>query len=286
MQGPQGEPGGVMSWKGDYAAGTQYYENDGVLSSEGRGCRAVQDTIGHAPPSYPDTSNAYWSVFAEKGGDGADGIKTIWDDMPGSPARVSNTSFSILDTSNANGYDLVFSPGTIVSWQKSGGGWQAAKILTATYSANYVTFTIIGNTLAASFTDMKYCIHRAKEDRWVIPGMMPSAAVVGISGAVIWREDRYVFSAVVAYQTGPTSTAGAWDINDDGSSIFATKLPIAAAATEGTEIVCNSLLSDATTAVAAKSQLTLDYDSGHASTPGSDAYIYIFSMPKAWRYIA
>ena len=284
LTGPQGAPGGAMAWHGAYDAGHTYQANDGVLSSEGRGFYARQETTGNAPPVYPDTEDSNWSLFAECGQDGASGTKTIWDDMPGTPARVSNTSFKIIDTGNANGYDLIFSPGMIVSWQKSGGGWQAAKIVSAAYAANYVTFVIIGNTLSSGFTDMKYCIHRALEDSWAIPGNMPTSALANIGKIISWREDRYVFSAVVVMGTAPTTTGGTWDINDDGSTRFTTKLLIAAGDEEGTETVCNSLLSTATTAIAAKSQLTLDYDSGHATTPGADAYIYIWSMPKAWRY--
>ena len=282
--GPQGIPGGTMTWLGSYAAGTTYQANDGVLSSEGRGCYALQETTGNAPPTYPDTENAYWSVFAEAGQDGASGIKTIWADMPGSPSKVSDTSFKIVDTGNANGYDLVFSPGTIVSFEKAGGGWQAAKIVSAAYDSNYVTFGIMGNTIAADLTGMQYCIHRAIEDSWIIPGNMPIAAQANIGKILSWREDRYVFSAVVVYQTAATTTKGVWDINDDGTSIFTTKPEIAAAATEGTETVCDSLLATAVTAIAAKSKLSLDYDSGHATTPGADAYVYIWSMPVAWRY--
>lgn len=32
--------------------------------------------------------------------------------------------------------------------------------------------------------------------------------------------------------------------------------------------------------------ITVDYDSGHATTPGADAYIYLFWMPVAWRYLS
>lgn len=286
--GPQGIPGGTMAWKGVYDHDTTYDANDAVSTLEGRSFYALQETTGNDPPDWPTTSSAYWELFAERGDDGAageSGIKNYWDDMPGSPERVSDTSFKIVDTGNANHYELLFSAGTIVSWQKSGGGWQAAKILTAAYSANYVTFTVAGNTVGASFTDMKYCIHHALEDVWVIPGKLPTAAVTGIGKMFSWREDRYVFSALVVYQTAATSTGGTWDINDDGTSIFTTKPVIAASANEGTETVCNSLAGTATDAVVATSQVTLDYDSGHASTPGSDAYIFIWSMPKVWRYI-
>jgi hypothetical protein len=287
LYGPQGTPGGVMAWQGEYDAETTYAANDAV-SHDGRGFYALQETTGNAPPAYPATVDSNWQLFAEKGSDGTDGIdgpKYYWDDVPGTPTRISDTSFSITDTSNANLYDQQFPPGTIISWQKYLGGWQVAKILTASYSSNSVTFTIIGNTLSVGFTDMKRCIHPAQEDRWILPGMMPAAATTGMGRQVIWLEDKYVFSAKVMYGTGPTTTGGVWDINDDGSTIFTSKPSISAGSAAGTEVVSDSLSGTNLNAVAASSRITLDYDSGHATTPGSDAYIFIWSMPKAWRYL-
>jgi hypothetical protein len=67
-QGIQGIPGGTLAWRGLYASGTAYTANDGIITSEGRACYALQVTTGNAPPSYPTLENAYWSVFAERGG--------------------------------------------------------------------------------------------------------------------------------------------------------------------------------------------------------------------------
>lgn len=284
LVGPQGIPGGTMAWKGSYDPATTYSPDDAVMYG-GRGFYCTAEATGEAPPTYPDTENEYWSMFSEAGLDGADGTKTIWADLPGSPVRLSDTSLKIIDTSNANGYDLIFSPGTIISWQKSGGGWQVAKIQSATYSANYVTISIMGNTLSDGFTGMKYSIMRACEDAWTVPGMMPVAATTDISRGIRWAEDRYVFSSQVLYDTAPTATGGVWDENDDGVSIFSSKPSIAAGATVGTEVVSDSLAGTATVAVAAKSKMSLDYDSGHATTPGSDATVLIWSMPTAWRYM-
>jgi len=281
-----------MSWRGTYDSETTYSANDAVISSEGRGFYARQETTGNEPPLYPDREDSYWSLFAERGESGAEGQKLYWDDMPGSPERITDSTFKIFDQNNDNLYDKRFVAGVIISWLSSGGSWRVAKVISATYAAHYVTFTIIGNALVVGFTDMKFCVHRALEDVWIIPGNMPTSALANIGKSVIWREDRYVFSAVVAYQTAPTTTGGVWDINSTppgGSlaSIFTTKLAIATGTgyKEGTETVCDSLLATATTAVVAKSQITLDYDSGHATTPGADAYIFIWSFPVAWRYI-
>lgn len=283
LRGPQGITGGPYNWHGDYDAGHAYVANDAVRF-EGRSFFALQETTGNAPPNYPDTDSVYWAMYSEKGEDGIDGGIRNWHDMPGSPTRISDTSFSITDAGNANSYDKIYCPGSIISWEKSGGGWQAAKIITAIYSSDVVTFTIIGNTLSAGFSNMKYCTQMAKEDCWTIPGSMPAAALANIGRTIIWQDERYVFSAKVYYGTAPTTTGGVWDINDDGSTLFSSKPSIAAGATEGTEVVSDSLSGTNTTAVASKSKITLDYDSGHASTPGSDAVVFIWTMPVGWRY--
>jgi hypothetical protein len=230
LAGPQGVPGGAMTWRGVYAAGTAYSADDAVISSEGRAFYALQSTTGNAPPSWPDTENAYWRLFAEKGDDGSngtDGSKTYWDDMPGTPTRVSDTSFTVIDPGNANSYDKKFSSCCIISWIESG-TWHFAKVTWSSYSGDLVTVHIIGQTLSAGFSDMKFCIHRAMNDVWVVPGMMPASAQASIGTQIIWPEDRYVFSAIVFYGTAPTTTGGTWDINDDGTSIFSSKPSIAA----------------------------------------------------------
>ncbi len=211
----------------------------------------------------------------------------FWSDMPGTPTRIGDTSFSITDDSNANLYDKAFGPGTVLRWEKSGGGAQFAKVTAASYSSDAVTITIVGNTLAAGFSDMKYCIHRAEQEVFIVPGTLPgNTATSDIAKTRHIRGDIYVFSAKIWYKTGPTTTKGVWDVNDDGSTIFTTKPEVAASATEGVEQVSDCLSGTATTAVADKSLITVDYDSGHATTPGADAYIYLFFMPVAWRYLS
>ena len=78
LQGPQGIPGGILTWRGLYSAGTTYAANDGVISSEGRAFYCLQATTGNAPPSYPTLTNAYWSLFAEKGMDGGFDIMALF----------------------------------------------------------------------------------------------------------------------------------------------------------------------------------------------------------------
>lgn len=287
LVGPQGIAGGPYNWHGDYDPTHAYVANDAVRSN-GRSFFALQATTGNAPPTAPDTDSSYWALYAERGEDGADGADgtVFWNSFPGSPSRISDTSFSVTDTGNANSYDKIFSPGTIISWENVGTGWYAAKITSASYASDAVTFTILGNTLSAGFTSLKYCVQLAKEDTWTIPGNLPISALTSIGRAIIWQEDRYVFSSRAQYIVGPTGTNGVWDINDDGSSLFTTKPRVLSGSTDSVEVVSTSLAGTNVIAVAAGSRITLDYDSGSTSTPGEDATISLWSMPVGWRYRA
>lgn len=225
----------------------------------------------------------------QTGGTGANpswaNSSSFWTPMPGTPTRVDDNTFEITDTGDTNSYRLLFTKGTIFRWEKSGGGFQTAMALSASYGTNKCTIEIIGNNLGAGFTNMKYCVHRAKEDVFIVPGTLPgNTATVDISKTIYANYDMLIFSALVRYKTAATTTGGVWDINDDGTSIFTTKPSIAAGATIGTDTICNCVLTEATTVVAKDSAVTLDYDSGHATTPGADAYVTIWYMPEAWRY--
>ena len=210
----------------------------------------------------------------------------IWKTMPGTPTRVSDSQFTITDTGNANLYDKAFPKGTVLKWEKSGGGFQTAMVKAAAYSSDAVTIDILGNDLAAGFSLMKYATIPAFMDVFIVPGKLPAAATTDIAKTIFWPEDRLVFSAIIRYKTAAATTKGVWDINDDATSIFTTKPEIAATATVGSDQISDSILDTALTVVAAGSAVTLDYDSGHATTPGSDAYVILYSMPYAWRYRA
>jgi hypothetical protein len=47
---------------GSYSASTQYYKNN-IATYNGYAYMAVQNTINHAPPTHPTTSNTWWAVI-------------------------------------------------------------------------------------------------------------------------------------------------------------------------------------------------------------------------------
>lgn len=61
-----------MGHKGTWNDITQFYKNN-MVEYNGSTFIATQDSLGKPPPTLPTKSNAYWSLFAEKGATGATG---------------------------------------------------------------------------------------------------------------------------------------------------------------------------------------------------------------------
>lgn len=212
------------------------------------------------------------------GATGSGASAAFWTDMPGTPTRVSNTQFTITDTSNANLYDLVLGPNTLIKWAASDGGFRVARVVSASYSSNTVTIDIIGSILEAGFTNMKYCLFTCPMVEFLIPGTQMVATGLG----KIWfaPSGLYPLSCDGRVATAGVTGNGSYDINDDGSTIFdSTACSIASAATAD----LNNAAYSPITVVAAGSAITVDCTAVH-TTPAVDAYIYLFYMPVSWRY--
>jgi hypothetical protein len=339
IRGPTGATGTMMNWRGAYSAGTAYATGDGVVSSEGRGFVALQATTGNAPPSYPTTTNAYWSLFAEKGEDGEDGAGTgdfkadgsvpmtgaltmtqiatpsepasgktavysksdgklyyfpeggaetevgsgsgsggIWQEMPGTPTRGSDTQLTITDTGNANKYDKIFVKGTILRWTETA-TFCTGMIVSASYGADTVTINIVGDSLTAGFTDMKYCIHRAHPLEFILPGTIATGTDLGrthYAGC-----DLIKLSVDARVKTAGATNATTIDINDDGSTIITTKPSISGTGVSDIDNVCDA----PTTVIAVGSAITIDVDAVTATAP-VDLYAVLWVYPDAWRYMS
>jgi len=330
VQGIQGIPGGTLAWKGPYNASTQYAANDGVLSTEGRAFYALQPTKGNAPPTYPTTTNAYWSLFAEAGLDGiqADGSVAMtgaltltqiatpsepaasktaiyaksdgkiykyanggaeteigsgagfWSSVPGTPTRVSDTQFTITDSGNANKYDKIFTKGTILQWTETA-TFCTGMIVSASYGANTVTINIVGDSLTAGFTAMKYCIHKAIRLRLpVVPGTLAVADnPSGVYEYMPW--DAIKLSIDVFVGTAGTTNATTGHVNDDGTAINSADFSIASTETSDLGNVCDA----PTTIIAAGSKLSIDITAVSTTAP-VDLYVYLWCYPESWRYMA
>jgi hypothetical protein len=202
----------------------------------------------------------------------------FWNDVPGTPTRVSNTQFRIADASNANKYDLMFKKGTLLSWLAAG-FWQVAIVTDSAYGSSIVTINIVGNILAAGFTNLKYCSQMAQLAEFYLPGPAPSGALAGF-GCFIAPYDIYPISADLHVETaGSGSGNSVADINDDGSTLFAVKPTITTTGTNDLDNVASSPV----TAVAALSKITADWD-GSTLVPPADVHVYLWYIPTSWRY--
>lgn len=200
-----------------------------------------------------------------------------WTDVPGTPTRVSDTQFTITDTSNANLYDLLFKKGVVLKWLEST-TFQTAMVISSSYGTNTVTVNIVGDSLTAGFTAMKYCIVKAQKETFIIPGTL--GAATDISKTFYPQQDIYVISCDARVKTAGTTNATEFDVNDDGTSIFGgTAASIASTATSDIDNVSAA----PSTAVAAGSVVTVDVNSVSTTAP-IEAYVDIFYYPTDWRY--
>lgn len=206
-------------------------------------------------------------------------VASFWANVPGTPTRVSDTQFTITDTSNTNKYDLLFKKGVLLKWDESG-TFQTAMVISSSYSSNAVTINIVGDSLTAGFTLMKYAIPEALVKTFPIVGTLPASATTGISYTWITESDMYFLSADLVLDTaGSGAGSTVVDINDDGSTKWTTKPTITTTGTTDLDNVADN----PSTAVAAGSEITVDVDSTVATAP-SDAYVKVYYYPVSWRY--
>lgn len=202
----------------------------------------------------------------------------IWQDMPATVTRVSDTQFTMPDTGNAGALDLIFKKGTIIKWLE-GSTFQTAIVVSSSYATNVVTVNIVGDSFGADFASLKYCLVKANVETFISPGTLPSAAATDISKTFIAKEDIYIISAKPYVKVAGATNATTFDINDDGTTKFTTKLSIASGGVSGSDQVADN----PSTPVAEGSLITVDMDSVSTTAP-QEAYIDLFYYPVSLRY--
>lgn len=213
-------------------------------------------------------------------GASSSGGTAFWSTVPGTPTRVSDTQFTITDTSNANLYDKLFKKGVLLKWMEST-TFQTAMVISSSYATNAVTVNIVGDSLTAGFTDMKYAIPDLSTITKTLPiaGTFPSAATTNISFTWTTKTPVYILSADLNVTAGSGTGSTVVDINVSGTTKFTTKPTITTTGTSDLDNVADS----PSTEVAAESAITIDVDSVTSTAP-SDGYVTIFYYPSSWRY--
>jgi hypothetical protein len=214
------------------------------------------------------------NLLAGLGGGGS----SIWTAVPGTPTRVSDTQFTITDTGNAGLYDQVLSKGTVLKWSESGTVYMGM-VVSASYGTDTVTVNIIGDTLTAGFTDMKYFIAtKALTYTFAIAGTM--ATGTDLSSTFYAPYDIKVFGADARVKTAGTTNPTTFDINDDGTTMFTTKPSIASTNTSDLDNTADDNI-----VAAEDSAITIDVDAVSTTQP-VDAYVTLFFFPNKLKYIS
>lgn len=226
---------------------------------------------GFAPKAPNDTTK-----FLRGDGTWATGGTAFWTDVAGTPTRVSDTQFTITDTSNANKYDLLFKKGVVLRWLEST-TVNIAMVISSSYGTNTVTVNIVGDSLTAGFTSMKYAGQNASFETFIIPGTLATGTDLAktwyvMQGVMLLSADCYV-------KTAGTTNATTFDINDDGTTRFTTKPNIASGATSGIDFVADT----PTTEVTAGSLVTIDIDAVSTTAP-VEAYIRVAYITSNFLY--
>lgn len=214
---------------------------------------------------------AVWTETTAAGGAGG----AYWTTVPGTPTRASNTQFTITDTGGSSGYASLFAKGMVLKWTQS--GTKQAMVISSSYAANVVTINIVGDVLAAGFTDMKYGAEKARSIVFGLAGTV-SATGTDVTNVYFAPFDMKVFSSDIYLGTAGNGTTTV-DINDDGTTVFTTKPSIT---TTGTSDIDNT--ADSGTVIAQGSKISCDLDAV-AATPGVDLYAYLFYAPNANQYL-
>ena len=194
----------------------------------------------------------------------------FWTTVPWTPTRTSDTVFTITDTANANAYDQLLQRGTVLkrtqSWTKQ------AMVVSATYAANTVTVTLIWDTFAAGFSDVKYGLEKARMYKsalaWTIGATgnnVMNTQMVESPSKIYWAD----FRAGTAWN-GTTTV----DINKWGSSMFATRPSIL---TTNQNILW--VTADTGTTATTGDYITVDVDAVAGTTKIIDAYVNLYYLP-------
>jgi hypothetical protein len=237
----------------------------------------ISSTVLHVPSPTGNsgkflTTNGSALSWGEAGGGGA----AFWGDVPGSPARASDTTFTLTDTGNANKYDLIFKKGVIVRWLETT-TFRTGMVVSSSYADNVVTVTIVGDAMAAGSSSIQYCLHMALLEQFIIPGTL--GALTDAAKTFFAPYDLYPLCVDAMVKTAGTTNATVFDLNDDGTTIITTKPSIASGSTTD----FNNTVDAASTAIEAGSLITVDIDSVSSTAP-VEAYLYFYYYPTSWRY--
>ncbi len=203
----------------------------------------------------------------------------FWKPVAGSPARASNTTFTV-----TGDYTSLIKKGMIIWWKESSSSKFGMVSIPSTYGAPNTTVTIIGDAMAATpdAGSAKYCTREP---------LMLLLQKSGTIGAVETNAFT-TFPANMPYKvfgcdpwvgfTGTTNST-TFDVNKDtgggATTMFTTKPTLGS----GVQKSATPFSADDGATLALGDIITGDVDAIQ-TTPAADGYILLYVMPSKWEY--
>jgi len=203
-----------------------------------------------------------WAAAAGWGG--------FWTVVAGTPTRTSDTVFTVTDTANANLFNQLLQRGTVL--KRTQAGVKQAMVVSATYSANVVTVTIIWDTFSVGFTDMRYGLEKARMFKFAVAGTIWATGTDVANNIMVESPTKIYwvdFRAGTAW-SGTTTV----DINKNATTMFTTKPSIL---TTNKNILW--VRADNWTTADTGDYITLDVDAVAGTTKIIDAYVNVYYLP-------
>ena len=258
------------------------------LGGSGGGGLSIQETAPGSPSTgdlWLDNSDdawilyvyydSHWIELVNSGG----GTSLYWKTLPGTPTRSSNTVLTITDTGNANLYDLKFGRGTVLKWTDT--TTHMAMVHSATYAANTVTITIIGDVLSgtATMSSFKYTNEKAKGIEFAIAGTLATGD--DLSGIFEADKPYRVFGADAYVHTAGTTGDTDFEIRKNGSanSLFTTDIRIASTVLRG-----YGFTADDNSSLAYQDICSLSINAVSTTAP-IDCYVTMWIFPSYNEYL-
>jgi len=202
-----------------------------------------------------------------------------WRNVPGSPVRASNTTFTVTgDYSSVTAYP--FGKNMVFRWKESGAIKCAMQSIPQTYGAPNTTFTIIGDPMASIDSGtLKYS---------TIPAGIILFSKAGTIGAVETNAFQQftakyplrVIGADLDAGTAGTTNSTTVDVNKDGTTMFTTK-PTLATTVQSSP---TPFTADSGSSLAIGSKVTIDVDA-FQTTAAIDLYIHLYVFPTRLLYL-
>jgi hypothetical protein len=185
---------------------------------------------------------------------------------------ISTYSFSVVDSGGAGNYLGILSRGTPLKWAQSSAVRQAM-VATSTSGTNTITVTTIGDIMVSSAASMMYATDWVKSIDFCVAGTL--IATTDIAGHYYAPTPLHIYGADARVGTEANTTTV--DINLSGTSMFATKLALATAAS------AYNYTADNLATAPIGGTFSIDIDSVGTTAP-SDLYVSVYVFPENNKY--